>query len=92
MGPRYIYNSFGSSSELSSFSNKSLDVTTIEQSYIFPHAITSIATTSTKFGVSTKDIIGMSYSELAATQTYGELLTIQWRVKMVRFTPSPAYY
>jgi len=47
----------GGNSELSSYSNKSLAVTTIEQSYVFPHAITSMATTSTKYGVSTKDII-----------------------------------
>ncbi|KAI0292365.1 hypothetical protein B0F90DRAFT_1770565 [Multifurca ochricompacta] len=45
------------SSELSSYSNKTLAVKTIEQSYVFPHAITSLATTSTKYGVSTKDII-----------------------------------
>ncbi|KAI9435607.1 DUF1620-domain-containing protein [Lactarius indigo] len=43
--------------ELSSYSNKTLAVTAIEQSYIFPHAITSITTTSTKYGISTKDII-----------------------------------
>src|SRR5712671_799534 len=51
----------GISSELSSYSNKSLAMTTIEQSYVFPHAITSITTTSTKYGVSAKDIIGVSY-------------------------------
>ncbi|KAF8258763.1 hypothetical protein EI94DRAFT_1728071, partial [Lactarius quietus] len=48
------------SSELSSHSNNTLAVTAIKQSYIFPHAITSIATTSTKYGISTKDIIGVS--------------------------------
>jgi hypothetical protein len=35
-----------------------LAATVIEQSYIFPRAITSIATTSTKYGISTKDVIG----------------------------------
>ena len=29
-----------------------------EQSYIFPHAITALAPTSTKFGITTKDLIG----------------------------------
>ncbi|KAI0270649.1 DUF1620-domain-containing protein [Gloeopeniophorella convolvens] len=45
------------SSELSAYSNKTLAVSTVEQAYVFPHAITAITTTSTKFGVSMKDII-----------------------------------
>ncbi|KAG1790453.1 uncharacterized protein HD556DRAFT_1392090 [Suillus plorans] len=45
------------SSELSSYSNKTLHVSTYEQSFIMPHGITAISPTSTKFGVSTKDII-----------------------------------
>lgn len=59
-----------SSPELSSYSNKSLATTTIEQSYVFPRAITSIATTSTKYGISTKDIIGnVELLQLAAPIT-----------------------
>jgi ER membrane protein complex subunit 1, C-terminal len=50
--------------------------TITEQSYIFPHAITSIATTSTKYGISTKDIIGVSYLELAAARINVELIII----------------
>ncbi|KAG2143699.1 hypothetical protein DEU56DRAFT_884358 [Suillus clintonianus] len=45
------------SSELSSYSNKTLHVSAYEQSFIMPHGITAISSTSTKFGVSTKDII-----------------------------------
>ena len=33
-----------------------------EQAYIFPHAITALALTSTKFGITTKDLIGLSAS------------------------------
>ena len=33
-----------------------------EQAYIFPHAITALAPTSTKFGITTKDLIGLSAS------------------------------
>ena len=66
----------GSSPELSSYSNKSMAHTITEQSYIFPHAITSIATTSTKYGISTKDIIGVSYLELAAARINVELIII----------------
>ena len=29
-----------------------------EQTYIFPHGITALAPTSTKFGITTKDLIG----------------------------------
>ncbi|KAG1816884.1 DUF1620-domain-containing protein [Suillus subaureus] len=45
------------SSELSSYSNKTLHISAYEQSFIMPHGITAISPTSTKFGVSTKDII-----------------------------------
>ena len=51
-----------------------------------------MATTSTKYGVSTKDIIGVSYPELALARIADELLIIQWRVRMVKYTPSLAYY
>ena len=30
-----------------------------EQAYVFPHAITAIAPTSTKFGITTRDLIGL---------------------------------
>lgn len=50
------------SSDMSSHSISSTDVTAIEQSYVFPHAITAIASTSTKFGISMKDIIGLHAS------------------------------
>lgn len=46
------------SSDMSSYSNKSLDVRAISQSFVFPHGVTALATTSTKFGVTTKDLIG----------------------------------
>ena len=34
-----------------------------EQAYVFPHAITALAPTSTKFGITTKDLIGLSASD-----------------------------
>jgi hypothetical protein len=48
------------SSELSAFSNSNVDVTAVEQSYVFPYGISAITTTSTKFGITSKDIIGKS--------------------------------
>ncbi|KDR78137.1 hypothetical protein GALMADRAFT_94668 [Galerina marginata CBS 339.88] len=45
------------SSDLSSYSNETLSYSIYEQSYVFPYAITALATTSTKFGISTKDLI-----------------------------------
>ncbi|KAH9981995.1 hypothetical protein BJV74DRAFT_852482 [Russula compacta] len=65
--------------ELSSYSNKSLAINTIEQSYIFPHAIASIATTSTKYGVSTKDLIVAN--ENGQIQSFPRLLLNPRRTK-----------
>ncbi|KAF5329635.1 hypothetical protein D9619_009267 [Psilocybe cf. subviscida] len=45
------------SSGLSSFSDDALNFQTLEQAYVFPYAITALATTSTKYGISTKDLI-----------------------------------
>ncbi|KAF5347996.1 hypothetical protein D9757_014689 [Collybiopsis confluens] len=45
------------SSELSSFSDKMMDITAYQQAYVYPHAISAIAHTSTKFGITSKDII-----------------------------------
>ncbi|KAJ3930511.1 MAG: DUF1620-domain-containing protein [Lentinula lateritia] len=45
------------SSELSSYSNKMMEYTTYEQSFVYPHAISAITLTSTKFGISSKDVI-----------------------------------
>ncbi|KAJ7114097.1 hypothetical protein C8R44DRAFT_676555 [Mycena epipterygia] len=45
------------SSDVSAFSAESMNVEALEQSYIFAHGITAITTTSTKFGISSKDII-----------------------------------
>lgn len=67
------------SSELSSYSNNTLAVTAIEQSYIFPHAITSITTTSTKYGISTKDIIVAN--ENGQIQSFPRLLLNPRRTK-----------
>lgn len=47
---------------MSSFSNASVEVTAYEQSYVFLHDITAMASTSTKFGITGKDIIGALYS------------------------------
>ncbi|KAJ3807314.1 hypothetical protein EV368DRAFT_75106 [Lentinula lateritia] len=45
------------SSELSSYSDKMMEYTTYEQSFVYPHAISAITLTSTKFGISSKDVI-----------------------------------
>lgn len=45
------------SSDMSSFSNKTIEVSTYEQSWVVPYGITALTTTSTKFGVTAKDII-----------------------------------
>ena len=46
------------SSDLSSFSGDSTKISVYEQSYVFPRSISAIATTSTKYGISIKDVIG----------------------------------
>ncbi|KAF5367352.1 hypothetical protein D9615_010290 [Tricholomella constricta] len=45
------------SSDMSSFSDGSVNVVAFEQSYVFPHAITAMSPTSTKFGMTSKDLI-----------------------------------
>ncbi|KAF7371106.1 hypothetical protein MSAN_00745500 [Mycena sanguinolenta] len=45
------------SSDMSAFSVEGMQVEALEQSYIFAHGITAITTTSTKFGITSKDII-----------------------------------
>lgn len=46
------------SSDITSYSNKTTEISVYEQAFVLPHGVTAIATTTTKFGVSTKDIIG----------------------------------
>ncbi|KAJ6580850.1 hypothetical protein B0H19DRAFT_982420 [Mycena capillaripes] len=45
------------SSDMSAFSLPSMQVEALEQSYVFAHGVTAITTTTTKFGISSKDII-----------------------------------
>ncbi|KAJ3784551.1 DUF1620-domain-containing protein [Lentinula aff. detonsa] len=45
------------SSELSSYSEKANEVTAYEQSFVYPHAISAITLTSTKFGITSKDVV-----------------------------------
>ncbi|KAI5117724.1 hypothetical protein M0805_006209 [Coniferiporia weirii] len=45
------------SSESSIYYNKTAEVSVYEQTFVFPHAVTALATTSTKFGIATKDLI-----------------------------------
>ena len=47
----------GNSSDVTSYSNKTTEFSVYEQAFAVPHGVTAIATTTTKFGVSTKDII-----------------------------------
>lgn len=39
--------------------NRTAEVSIFEQTYIFPNAVSALSTTSTKFGIATKDFIGM---------------------------------
>lgn len=48
------------SSDITSYSNKTTEFSVYEQAFAVPHGVTAIATTRTKFGVSTKDIISGS--------------------------------
>ena len=50
-----------SSSDLSSYSDETTSLSIYEQTYVFPRAITAITTTSTKYGISSKDIIGVPF-------------------------------
>ncbi|KAL0573048.1 hypothetical protein V5O48_008907 [Marasmius crinis-equi] len=45
------------SSELTSYSEKTLDVKAIERSFVYSHGISAIATTKTKFGITSRDVI-----------------------------------
>ncbi|KAK7031715.1 hypothetical protein R3P38DRAFT_3393565 [Favolaschia claudopus] len=45
------------SSDMSAFAVEGMHVEPLEQSYVFAHGITAITTTSTKFGITSKDII-----------------------------------
>jgi antitoxin component HigA of HigAB toxin-antitoxin module len=48
------------SSDITSHSNKTTEFSVYEQAFAVPHGVTAITTTTTKFGVSTKDIISGS--------------------------------
>ncbi|KAJ7709007.1 hypothetical protein B0H17DRAFT_916569 [Mycena rosella] len=45
------------SSDMSAFAVESVNVEALEQSYLFAHGVTAITSTSTKFGITSKDII-----------------------------------
>jgi hypothetical protein len=45
------------SSDLSSFSNDTINFMTLERAFIFPHAVTAMSVTSTKFGITSKELI-----------------------------------
>ena len=44
--------------DMSSYDKNMWNITAFEWVYIFPHKVTAIVTTSTKFGIMSKDIIG----------------------------------
>jgi ER membrane protein complex subunit 1 len=44
---------------MTSYLKEGMNVTAIEQSYIFSHGIAAITTMSTKFGVTSKGIVSM---------------------------------
>lgn len=45
--------------DLSPHSRESINLRTFEKAYIFPYAVTAMAPTTTKFGITSKDIIGL---------------------------------
>lgn len=45
------------SSDMSSFSNKTMQVTVYDRAFVSQNGISALTTTSTKFGVTAKDII-----------------------------------
>ena len=49
------------SSDMSAFSNATTNFMKYEKAFIFPHAITALAPTSTKYGITTRDLIGLSF-------------------------------
>ena len=46
---------------MSGFSNATTNFMKLEKAYVFPHAITALAPTSTKFGITTRDLIGLDF-------------------------------
>jgi hypothetical protein len=48
----------GCSEDMSSYLSRKSEAYVVEQSFIFLHDITAMAPTSTRFGVTSKDIIG----------------------------------
>lgn len=78
------------SSDMSSFKKESMDVMSIEQSYVFPHAITALATTSTKFGITAKDLIGEACSSVIHETLL--MLGMQLPPEIIRFNLSIVDY
>ena len=56
--------------ELSAFHNETLNFHTYEQVYILPNGITAMASTTTRFGISHKDIIGPSVFYIRTFETF----------------------
>ncbi|KAG2006142.1 endoplasmic reticulum protein, variant 2 [Coprinopsis cinerea AmutBmut pab1-1] len=67
------------SSDMSAYSNATLDLTVYEESFVFPHGITAMAPTMTKFGITSKDMIcafRFSFSLSSFTRSDNPLLTL----------------
>ncbi|KAI6102247.1 hypothetical protein F5141DRAFT_1242077 [Pisolithus sp. B1] len=47
--------------ELSSYSNSATDITTYEQAYLIPYGVTALSTTSTRLGVTLKNLVVASH-------------------------------
>jgi hypothetical protein len=56
------------SSDLSTKSAAALDVSAYEQSFVFPTDVATMAISDTKFGISSKELIGQ-FASLAWTST-----------------------
>lgn len=75
------------SSELSSYSIENSKLNVYEQTYVFPRAITAMATTTTKYGISVKEIIGTSICILCFHLRQSDWSTVAGKTHQIQSFP-----
>ena len=75
--PKKMFTDDVDSSDMSAFSGKNADVLVLEQSYVYPHAITALTPTTTKFGIAVKDLIGVWFFRLPCRLLYSPCYSCQ---------------
>jgi len=75
--PRTVFADDVDSLDMSAFSGKNTDVLVLEQSYVYPHAITALTPTTTKFEIAVKDLIGVFSIRLACRLSYSPSYSCQ---------------